>query len=926
MTKKLCLVFAIAIVGLAPFTLYNSLWQQSDNWNTLTKSQHKPNSSSILRFATDDFFAGAFVDLKVLANNSKYQAFPMDALVPSSISFDRFNDCSVDQVAVFFGTGQPPTNQNSTEHLEIATVAKLSQPLDWPTFLSTWHQSSFPWEKQRLPEFETISIEGRSVFRLPTGTFLNTGGLKGKLQFTDREGNPAEAGISVGDFHSRSYIAGDSKAQAIFVIENLSESSLLDGFLQLRLAMDVFRTRKLDDEFCKASISVRRTDGALSSEPIEFDAKSFLDHSFKFPRQLNVLTTSGETKQVDLIDDLIADGTLEIVLSCDTESAYLGFVKDDLRVELGDYEYAFLDGSELLIAQSISTLNRMIKDAEKTSSLSKQLSDTGGNFTIFVDASDNKKLSAWQEALGLFKCEPLIRYFSGEIFKLQGSLSVQDDWIADLKLMPLGKTKAKHIKSKLTTDLDKAKNEAIHQSIEYSRRLSVIQQLTGFAIPGIFERMDDAEREKLEKHLSTLISDCHNSIRMQVVRNALAIRLQLPDSLVQPTHMDNVGMAILLLQRISLLNRDKQFVLGDKIHSNVTHRVPNSLSNWCFRAHQLSYNISAEFDGYDRKYYWVRRGVEVLLESIRKNPDAMELQWIASRFVAWKIGLSDSSEELRKRFAKDFELHESLSDFADLGELKQIDRNLDSWLVAKSMFDKTISDVEQSGKPISISPILFYSRPAICQLEYARSLDSRGQIALAGEQWKQAEALLQEFRQRKLQYKESQPQSLEDWAKQNDEQTDNQESDYQPDSDSIGSALSVYEEPLSVQFQVYSELYQQLLWKAKIEQLDKSRQIRQIEFVARKARKDGQDKVALSEFESAIEKIHVLTNSLPDSFTLNESESASEIVVRVFSELIDEYQMLIEVSGDGVPDTHHEIIQLNHDLKAQDQEFFPFHF
>ena len=47
---------------------------------------------------------------------------------------------------------------------------------------------------------------------------------------------------------------------------------------------------------------------------------------------------------------------------------------------------------------------------------------------------------------------------------------------------------------------------------------------------------------------------------------------------------------------------------------------PNYISVWEFQAHNLSYNVSAEFDDYRSRYHWVKKGLEFLLEGTQVQP------------------------------------------------------------------------------------------------------------------------------------------------------------------------------------------------------------------------------------------------------------------------------------------------------------------
>jgi hypothetical protein len=67
----------------------------------------------------------------------------------------------------------------------------------------------------------------------------------GSLEFVDREGKPAAAGINVGDtWMFRSYVEGATKARAVWHFEGINEASLSDEKLRLESMFESFRTTK----------------------------------------------------------------------------------------------------------------------------------------------------------------------------------------------------------------------------------------------------------------------------------------------------------------------------------------------------------------------------------------------------------------------------------------------------------------------------------------------------------------------------------------------------------------------------------------------------------------------------------------------------------------------------------------------------------
>ncbi len=71
---------------------------------------------------------------------------------------------------------------------------------------------------------------------------------------------------------------------------------------------------------------------------------------------------------------------------------------------------------------------------------------------------------------------------------------------------------------------------------------------------------------------------------------------------------------------------------------------PNYISVWEFQAHNLSYNVSAEFDNYRHRYEWVKKGIEFLVEGTHYNERSPRLYWN----LGWFLGIRSASRTRRR--------------------------------------------------------------------------------------------------------------------------------------------------------------------------------------------------------------------------------------------------------------------------------------
>jgi hypothetical protein len=165
--------------------------------------------------------------------------------------------------------------------------------------------------------------------------------LRGTLRFLDREGRPSTKGISVGSEGTyRQYIEGGSLAAAIWKFEGISEREYSNG-LPLEMIVRVFRTYKgTIEKGIKGSVRVRNPASGLQTDPFYFTAREFTIDSLLIPRKLASTSTDGGTRQVDLFQDIVADGRVEVILQCLEPAQYYGVAQADFYLRAGDGSFA----------------------------------------------------------------------------------------------------------------------------------------------------------------------------------------------------------------------------------------------------------------------------------------------------------------------------------------------------------------------------------------------------------------------------------------------------------------------------------------------------------------------------------------------------------------------------------------------------------
>ncbi len=167
---------------------------------------------------------------------------------------------------------------------------------------------------------------------------------------------------------------------------------------------------------------------------------------------------------------------------------------------------------------------------------------------------------------------------------------------------------------------------------------------------------------------------------------------------------------------------------------------PNYVSVWIFQGWNLSYNISVQFDDYHDRYYWVIRGINYLQEGTQYNANDPQLLSKVGYTIANKIGRADEKFYFRQLFRDDDDFH---------GDRPKAQR--DNWLVGREWMLKA-EDAVAEGVPLrGETPMLFYSHPVMCLINYAEALEEEGVFGeVAKEAWRKAAHSWTEFSNRDL--------------------------------------------------------------------------------------------------------------------------------------------------------------------------------
>ena len=186
--------------------------------------------------------------------------------------------------------------------------------------------------------------DGRTVYVVgePEGLLAARIPVFGKFKFTNRKGDDDPRGLNVGDESNYvEYIEGNSLMSGIWTFSGVSAARFGDS-LPIELNLKAFRTYKGDIETgVQGEVFLRSIDKQVESERIPFIVREFaVDHK-EIKRKLRGTVKGVPKESVDIFDDIVTDGKLEIVIRCTDGGQYFGMAQPDLYILAGESTFGW---------------------------------------------------------------------------------------------------------------------------------------------------------------------------------------------------------------------------------------------------------------------------------------------------------------------------------------------------------------------------------------------------------------------------------------------------------------------------------------------------------------------------------------------------------------------------------------------------------
>ena len=206
--------------------------------------------------------------------------------------------------------------------------------------------------------------------------------------------------------------------------------------------------------------------------------------------------------------------------------------------------------------------------------------------------------------------------------------------------------------------------------------------------------------------------------------------------------LKNVAVT-LLWDRANHYKKVEDWTNLSAVLEQMTKLQPIFYSVWDFQAHNLSYNISVEFDDYHDRYAWVMKGIEFLRQGISYNLREPRLLGRMGWFIGQKVGKADEKKQYRRLFKADDDFHERDRPGRTLPER-------DNWLVGREKY-RAGQQIVDSGVPLKTTALIYHSEPMMTAINYAKALEDDGTFgAAARDGWKLAGDEMRRFSVREI--------------------------------------------------------------------------------------------------------------------------------------------------------------------------------
>ena len=172
-----------------------------------------------------------------------------------------------------------------------------------------------------------------------------------------------------------------------------------------------------------------------------------------------------------------------------------------------------------------------------------------------------------------------------------------------------------------------------------------------------------------------------------------------------------VAVNVLWMQALEHQKNEDYDKLAQTLQT-LTKVQPNFVKVWEFQGHNLAFNVSMEFDDYEYRYDWVKKGLKFLKSGIAYNQDDHRMMDNMGFFTGTKFGKSDEKLPFRRIFRKDTDFHNDMSDYIAPDSYDAREYGPDSYKMAWHWYDQSETLVANGARPYKSDLMFYMHRPS----------------------------------------------------------------------------------------------------------------------------------------------------------------------------------------------------------------------
>ena len=232
----------------------------------------------------------------------------------------------------------------------------------------------------------------------------------------------------------------------------------------------------------------------------------------------------------------------------------------------------------------------------------------------------------------------------------------------------------------------------MNQSKSFGRKVLYIAIIGGLLIPlSLVSRPATRDKQNAVSDPGGVLSSLRDKHELS---QALLSEIDPGSETMKLASLGLRGIAVNVLWMKAMDAKDKK--QWDTFSSTLNSLVkiqPNFIKVWEFQGHNLSYNTAVEFDDYEQRYRWIKKGIEFLTTGIRYNRRDHRIIDTLGFFCGNKFGTADERIQYRSLFRNDTTFHDEMSKFVDIKNINT-PYGPDHWLLAYEWYDRSITMVE----------------------------------------------------------------------------------------------------------------------------------------------------------------------------------------------------------------------------------------